>query len=141
MTLKKLTLALAFAGFIGSPFAIADVGYGLSLSYVYGSGGGWAFGPKLFSDDKDDKFVGSLGVDYMLNQGTWRPNVGIGDQKDNLLCNANVGYNYPSNNFNFGIGVGITNTDEDNPAPALPSQGQEPSPGAPIGPGGGNPLP
>lgn len=91
---------------------IADVGYGAGINYVFGKG--LSVGLRLFSDDEQDQVAGSVGVDYMLKGGSWRPVVGVVYLGDDNYGELNIGYNLKLKAFDIGVGVGYANTDDDN---------------------------
>lgn len=114
MDLKKLSLAAVVATSLVTPTAQAGAGIGAGITYVFGEG--LAVGVKIFTDDEEDKAVGSLGLDYIVNSGAWRPNVGIGYLGDNIYGDLNAGYNYREGAWDYGVGVGVLDTDEDKAA-------------------------
>lgn len=114
MSLKKLSLAAIVAASLTTPIAQADAGFGAGITYVFGQG--VAVGVKVFTNDKEDKGVGAVGLDYMLGSGTWRPNVGVGYLGDNIYGDVNAGYNYKTGAWNFGVGAGGTDTEDDDQA-------------------------
>jgi outer membrane protein W len=122
MSLKKISLVAAITASLAIPYSQADVGAGVGITYVFGQG--IAVGVKAFTDDKEDKAVGSVGIDYMLSTKAWRPNVGIGYLNDNIYTDATAGYDLQQNAWTFGLGAGAADTEERveaNPAaPALP---------------------
>ena len=74
--IKYKFLATALAAALVTSMAHADTGVGAGLTYVFYEG--VAVGLKIFTDDKEDKAVGSVGLDYIVGSGAWRPNVGVG---------------------------------------------------------------
>ncbi|WP_415884121.1 hypothetical protein [Neptuniibacter sp. QD34_54] len=120
MSLKKISIVAAIAASLATPYSQADVGAGLGVTYIFGQG--FAVGVKAFTDDKEDKAVGSVGIDYMLSTKAWRPNVGIGYLNDNIYTDVTAGYDLQQNSWTFGLGAGAANTEEDRveeaPAPA-----------------------
>jgi hypothetical protein len=101
-----------------------DVGFGLGASYVFGSG--FAVGVKAFSNDQDNETVGAVGIDYLIQAGAFRPNIGVAYQGKGYFSDANVGYNLGSGMFDFGLGAGASDSDDRSkevppaPAPASP---------------------
>ncbi len=116
MSIKKLSLVTAVAVSLAAPIAQADAGVGAGITYVFGKG--VAVGLKLFTNDEEDKAVGSVGLDYVIKSGAWRPNVGVGYLGDNIYGDVNAGYNYKTGEWDFGIGVGATDTEDDKRDPA-----------------------
>ncbi|MBU2966151.1 hypothetical protein Q4508_06430 [Amphritea sp. 2_MG-2023] len=120
MFIKKLSLAALVAASLVAPIAQADAGFGAGVTYVFG--GGWAVGVKVFTDDEEDKAVGSLGLDYLVGSGAWRPNVGVGYLGENIYGDLSAGYNFDGGTWSFGVGAGAVDTDEDDDtaSPAVP---------------------
>ncbi|MBQ0756642.1 MAG: hypothetical protein KBT66_11275 [Amphritea sp.] len=116
MSLKKLTLIAAIAATLATPIAQADAGVGAGITYVFGQG--FAVGVKVFTNDEEDKGVGSFGLDYMLGSGAWRPNVGVGYLGDSIYGDVNAGYNYQTGGWTFGVGAGGADTEDKTTAPA-----------------------
>ncbi len=116
MYLKQLSVAALLASSVLSQTAQADVGFGAGITYVFGQG--VAVGLKAFTSNDEDEAAGSVGVDYLLGSGTWRPNVGISYLGDNLYGDFNAGYNYQQGSWSFGVGAGGVNT-EDKKTPLL----------------------
>lgn len=121
--MTRLRIALASAALLGTTltptFASAnDIGFGIGLSYVFGSQGGLSVGVKAFSNDEDNETVGSLGLDYVVQSGAFRPNLGVSYQGEGYFSGADVGYNLGSQSFDFGVGAGWSNSDDDHKTPA-----------------------
>ncbi|MDU9414276.1 hypothetical protein [Pseudomonas sp. zfem005] len=120
--MNRLRIALACAALLGSALtptlASADVGFGVGLSYVFGNGGGLSVGVKAFSNDEDNETVGSLGLDYLVQSGAFRPNIGVAYQGEGYFSGADVGYNLDSQSVDFGLGGGWSNSDDDHKTPA-----------------------
>ncbi len=108
--IKYKFLATALAAALVTSMAHADAGVGAGLTYVFGEG--FAVGLKVFTDDEEDKGVGSVGLDYMVGSGAWRPNVGVGYLGDNIYGDLTAGYNLQSSSWNFGIGAGVPDTEQ-----------------------------
>lgn len=117
MDFKKLTFVSLIAASMLSPTSQADVGFGGGITYIFGQG--FAVGVKAFTSNNEDEAAGSIGLDYMLPTGGWRPNVGISYLGDNIYGDINVGYDYQQSSWNFGVGAGGVNTEEDT-LPDLP---------------------
>lgn len=111
MSIKQVSLSAFLAAFLSVPVVHAEVGFGAGVSYVFGEG--VAVGLRVFSDNEEDKGVGSVGLDYMLGTGGVRPTVGIAYLGENAYGELNAGYNYQNGIWNFGIGAGMADTDED----------------------------
>jgi hypothetical protein len=116
--MKKLTAALLIAtsGLAATAANASDVGYGLGVTWVFGSGenSGLAIGPKVFSTNEEDKVAASIGIDYVLKSASFRPNVGVSYLfKEDVYTDLNVGYNLKAKAVDFGFAVGYTETKED----------------------------
>nr|WP_320135908.1 hypothetical protein [uncultured Amphritea sp.] len=111
MFIKRLSLAALVTASLVAPIAQADAGFGAGVTYVFG--GGWAVGVKVFTDDEEDKAVGSLGLDYLVGSGAWRPNVGVGYLGENIYGDLSAGYNLDGGTWSFGVGAGAVDTDEE----------------------------
>ncbi|CAN7169189.1 hypothetical protein LJR232_000230 [Aquipseudomonas alcaligenes] len=98
--------------------ASADVGVGVGISYVFG--GGVALGVKAFSNDEDNETVGSVGLDYLFEQSSFRPNIGVAYQGEGYFSGGDVGYNFGKETIDFAVGAGWSNSDDDNKTPAPP---------------------
>ncbi len=115
MTLPRLslcTLAASVGTALAAP-ASADptIGIGFSLSF----GGGQpqlGAGARIFSDDEEDEFAASVGLDYVFTTQSWRPTVGAAYLMDDSYVGADVGYNYTLGAFDVGGGIGLADTDD-----------------------------
>jgi hypothetical protein len=108
--------------------AVADVGYGGGLNYVFGQG--LSVGLRVFSDDEEDEVAGSMGIDYVLKGRSWRPVVGLVYLGDDHYGELNFGYNLTSKTFDVGVGVGYADTEDDknnkcDPTEIVPYRGQD----------------
>lgn len=106
LTATALTLCLALP-------AAADpsVGFGLSLSY----GGGkvdTGISLRLFSNDEQDKFAASVGLDYMFKSKRIRPTVGAAYLGTNSYIGLDMGFGLKGEGIDFGLGIGVVNTDK-----------------------------
>jgi len=88
--------------------AKADPAVGAGVSFVFG--GGFAFGVKLFSDDQEDEFALSLGLEYVFNDGVARPNIGLHYLFDGAYLGGDAGVALNSSTIDFGLNIGIINT-------------------------------
>ncbi|PTV93651.1 hypothetical protein C8J27_11316 [Rhodobacter aestuarii] len=110
MSLAKSLFALAAALSLAAP-ASADPTLGLGLSFAFGAGKvDTGIGVRVFSDDAEDKFVGSAGVDYMFGSRTWRPTVGAAWLGNNSYIGADVGFGLNGGGITFGLGAGGVDT-------------------------------
>ncbi len=117
MSLKALSRAALAATILSAPLATtaqADAGFGVGISYVFGEG--IAVGVKAFTDDEEEKGVGSVGLDYIVNSGAWRPNVGAAYLDEDVYVDVNAGYNYQTGSWDFGVGGGYADIEEEKAA-------------------------
>lgn len=103
---KNILTAAAFTLALAVP-ASADpsVGFGLSLSFG-GSNVDYGVGVRVFSDDKQDEFVASVGLNYMLQSQRLRPTVGAAYLGDNNFIGLDLGFGLNGEGIDFGVGVG-----------------------------------
>ncbi len=113
---RHWALGLAFAGL--SSVAAADIGVGAGLTYVFG-GNGLALGIKAFSSDDEDEAAVSLGLDYVFNSRSWRPNIGAAYLFDSSYVDVTAGYNSGTGALDMGLGAGYADTDDDHSTPIL----------------------
>lgn len=99
--------------------SFAGTGFGVGISYVFGSG--VAVGAKVFSDDEKSETAASLGIDYIITSGGWRPSVGATYLGNNNYGDFNAGYNLTTGTFDFGVGGGYSDTDDSASASASAS--------------------
>ena len=99
-----ITLVLA-----APAFADPTVGFGLSLSFG-GGGTDYGVGARIFSDDEEDEFVASVGVDYMFQSGRVRPTVGAAYLGDGSYLGFDLGFGLNGEGIDFGVSVGGADT-------------------------------
>ncbi|WP_322865365.1 hypothetical protein U5922_003635 [Aquicoccus sp. G2-2] len=108
--MKNIALAASLATTLAAiaPMAQADPAVGFGLSYVFGgnTGGDVAVGARVFSDDTKQNAVASLGLDYKINSGSWRPNVGAAWLDNNVYGDLSIGYDLGARGIDFGAGLG-----------------------------------
>lgn len=106
-------LALTLALMPVRPVA-ADPAVGFGLSLTFGGGEVDAgVGVRLFSDDDEDSFAATLGLDYMLKSRNLRPTVGAAYLMDNSYIGLDMGLDLKSREFDFGVGIGGVKTEGD----------------------------
>lgn len=102
------TLLLSFA----AP-AVADPTTGLGVTYSFGGGQPQiAIGLRVFSDDQQDEFAGTIGVDYMLGTQSWRGTVGAAYLAKNVYVGIDLGYGLSDGSIGFGVNAGAVKTVE-----------------------------
>ena len=80
----------------------ADPTVSAGLTWVFGKGA--ALGLKLFSTNREGDTAATLGIDYLLRSGSWRPNVGVAHINDGTFFDLNFGFG--SGEVDFGVGIG-----------------------------------
>ncbi len=89
--------------------ASADPSLGLGFSFVLGQGKpDVAIGAKLFSTDRADRGAVSVGLDYRIGAGRWRPNIGVAYLRESTYADVNIGFDPISGGTDFGAGLGGT---------------------------------
>jgi len=117
---------------LASP-AMADPTIGFGLSVQFGGGQvNTGVGLRVFSDDRRDKVVASVGLDYMFGSQSWRATVGPAYLGDNAYISLDLGINLQTGVRDFGIGVGGVNTST--PTTAAPATAPVTPPPAPTPP-------
>lgn len=127
---SRSAFGLAVLGLAGLPMlaapAMADVAVGVGISVAFGGNGTQTgLGVRLFSDDEEDSFVGSIGLDYQFQAQTWRPTIGVAYLGENLYAGLDLGYAFNGGGFDYGMSLGAVDTDKDDPPAAI----QEPNDG------------
>ncbi|PJF09172.1 hypothetical protein [Pseudorhodobacter sp. MZDSW-24AT] len=107
--------------------AAADPTVGLGVTFTWGGGqrGDTGIGLRVFSDDERKKFVGSLGVDYLLRAQRVRPNVGFAYLASKSYVGMDIGFG--GEGVDVGVGLGVANTRKKaSPAPEIIDEGPDP---------------
>ena len=115
MKTKLLTLAAtALAAVTLSTTAMAGTAVGVGLSWTFGGPKpytGPAVGVKVFSNDRQEKAAGYLGLDYSFADRGLRPNIGVAYMgKQDYYVGADIGYSFNQQGLNFGTGLGYVDT-------------------------------
>lgn len=84
-------------------------GLGVNLSFGGGAGPQTGVGVRMFSGDKKNSTVASVGFDYLLQAGKIRPSVGVAYLGSNTYIGADLGFT-PGQGLNFGLGLGLSKT-------------------------------
>ena len=110
MSLRRFALICALPAMLAAP-AAAEPTIGLGLSFSFGARGvDTGVGLRVFSDNRRDRAVGSLGVDYMFGSQSWRGTVGAGYLGNNTYIGLDLGIGLRDGTIDFGVGVGGANT-------------------------------
>ena len=132
--LRRFALICALPALLATPVA-ADPTIGLGLSFSFGGGQvNTGVGLRVFSDNRRDSVVGSVGVDYMFGTRSWRGTVGAAYLGNNAYIGLDLGIGLGDGAIDFGLGVGGANTKR---APAGGNGGGETETPAPEEPGPG----
>ncbi len=108
--MTKPLIALAALLCLSSP-ALADPTVGLGLSFSFGGGKPQTgIGLRVFSNDKRDSFVGSVGVDYMFGTQSFRGTVGGAYLGNNTYLGLDMGLDFNGGGVGFGFGAGGVGT-------------------------------
>ena len=96
----------------------SGVTFGLGFSLAFGAGKPQpAFGIRVFSGDRKNSAVASVGLDYQFRTRKLRPSVGVAYLGSNTYIGADIGYSADTG-LDFGLGLGGVNTQTTVPAPA-----------------------
>ena len=109
MTKRIFTAAAVTMALAAPASADPSVGFGLSMSF----GGGdvdYGVGVRVFSNDEQDEFAASVGLDYMFQSQRLRPTIGAAYLGDNNYIGLDVGFGLNGEGIDFGVGVGGVNT-------------------------------
>ena len=110
MSLTKISAVLATTLALATP-ALADPTVGLGLSFSFGGGKPQTgVGLRVFSNDKRDSFVGSVGVDYMFGTQSFRGTLGGAYLGNNTYLGLDMGMDFNGGGFGFGLGAGGVGT-------------------------------
>lgn len=103
---KKFLAVVAVSMAMASP-SVADPLLGIGLTMTFGGGkSDTGLGIRVFSDDKRDSMVGSIGLDYMFKAKRVRPTVGAAYLGDNGYIGLDMGFDLNGGGIDFGLGVG-----------------------------------
>ena len=107
--LKALACALPLA--VANP-AVADPTIGLGVSFSFGAGKpiDTGAGLRVFTNNRRNSTVGSLGIDYMFAGQEFRGTLGIAALRRSAYLGLDVGYGLGSGTLDFGPSVGFVNT-------------------------------
>ncbi len=110
MSLRRFALICALPAMLAAP-AAAEPTVGLGLSFSFGARGvDTGVGLRVFSDNRRNRAVGSLGVDYMFGSQSWRGTIGAGYLGNNSYTGLDLGIGLRDGTIDFGLGVGGANT-------------------------------
>ncbi len=108
--LRSFAMIFVLPVMLAAP-AAADPTIGLGLSFSFGGGQmNTGVGLRVFSDNRRNSTVGSVGVDYMFGSQSWRGTVGAAYLGNNSYIGLDLGIGLRDGAIDFGVGVGGTNT-------------------------------
>lgn len=129
--LRVIYLCACFLSFAAP--AVADPTAGLAVTYSFGGGQPQtAIGLRVFSDDQQDDFAGTVGVDYMLSTQSWRGTVGAAYLAENVFVGIDLGYGLSDGSIGFGVSAGAVKTDAGEPTDGL-IEAESPDDIVPVG--------
>jgi len=92
---------------------VADPAVGFGLSLTFGGGKVDAgVGVRLFSNDEEDSFAATLGLDNMLKSRSLQPTVGAAYLMDNRYIGLDMGLDLNSHELDLGIEIGVVKTED-----------------------------
>ena len=110
--LSLYALVASLCGLAAPVNADPTIGIGFSLSF----GGGQpqlGAGVRVFSDDNEDEFAASVGLDYVFTTQGLRPTIGAAYLMEDSYLGLDLGYNSTLGTLDFGGGLGVVDTDND----------------------------
>lgn len=108
--IRRCAVICALPLMAASP-AVADPTLGVGLTITFGGGQPQVgAGVRVFSDDDEDEFAATVGLDYVFTSQSWRGSVGGAYMMNNSYIGLDGGYNFGSGTFDVGIGGGWADT-------------------------------
>lgn len=108
--MRFLSIPALLALGLASPVQ-ADPAVGLGLSFTFGTGGvNTGVGIRVFSDDREDRVVGAIGLDYQFATGTFRGTIGPAYLGRDHYIGLDLGFGLNGGGIDFGIGLGGADT-------------------------------
>jgi hypothetical protein len=109
-SISKPLIALATVLTLSTP-ALADPTVGLGLTFSFGGGKPQTgVGLRVFSDNLQGSFVGSVGVDYMFGSQSFRGTVGGAYLGSNTYIGLDMGLGLDGSGFGLGLSGGAVGT-------------------------------
>lgn len=110
--MRKVLTSVAFAALLPTT-AMAEPTIGLGITFKFGQDGadpGVAL--RVFSDDRQDRIAGSLGLDYLFRSGKFRPTLGGAYLGTNTFIGLDFGLGggFGSGGLNYGLSGGYVGT-------------------------------
>lgn len=108
--------------------ASADPTVGVGFTITFGGGQpNVGAGLRVFSNDEEDEFAASLGLDYLFTTRNVRPSIGAAYLFDSGYVGVDLGYGLNGGGFDVGVGAGFADTEDDKrrPAPVVAPPGGE----------------
>jgi hypothetical protein len=105
---KILTIAVCSLA-LATP-AAGDPMLGFGMSFTFGGGAPQTgVGVRVFPDVGPNSWVGTIGLDYMIESATIRPNIGAAYLGNNSFFGVSLGLDPDMSNPRFSVGFGVTN--------------------------------
>lgn len=121
--------------------AMADPAAGVGLTFTFGGGQPEVgLGLRIFSDDREDEWAASVGVDYMFGSQSWRGALGAAYLLDNSYVEITGGYDFGSGTLDVGLGGGLADTAAAPAATTGPIMGGGEGPPPQTAPAGGETI-
>ena len=112
-SMSAMVLAAAL-GLATPALAEPTLGGGISFSFGGGAGVNTGLGFRLFSDNNEDRLVGSVGMDYLLGNKGWRGTLGGAYLNRNSYVGLDLGIGLGGGGgggLDLGLGAGLADTD------------------------------
>ena len=114
---KLMLAAFVCAGLAPTLAQADDVSFGFGVTYVLGGAtNSIAIGPRIFSSQDQEDTVASIGIDYIVNDASWRPSIGVGYLFNHMAyADVTIGYNLKHKAIDFGVGAGSSDSKQEKP--------------------------
>ncbi len=108
--LRSFVLAgMTFCGVATAAAAEPILGVGLSFAFGSQSRLEAGAGARLFSSNKPDSYVASIGLDYLFTSRRIRPTIGAAHLSDNSYIGLDMGFDPQGGNVDYGASIGLLN--------------------------------
>jgi len=87
--------------------ALAKPAIGLGVSFSFGGGApDVGIGLRVLSNNRQNKTVGTVGIDYMMMSQSLRPTIGVAHVGKHNYVGADMGFDLNGGGVSFGLGAG-----------------------------------
>ncbi|MFN3970125.1 MAG: hypothetical protein ACK4GO_05670 [Gemmobacter sp.] len=108
-SLRYLAMSCALPALMAASPAMADATVGIGFSVSFGSGKvDTGVGLRVLSNNRRNKTVGTVGIDYMFSSQRWRGTVGAAYVGRNAYVGLDLGIGFGDGKIDFGPNVGFT---------------------------------